>query len=56
MTIHSTTEIDRLAEQRELARVRLDLALIESRKLADALVRIDLDIQRLHNENMEAGS
>ena len=53
MVIHDQTEIDRLAEQRELARVRLDRALVESRRLADELVRLDLEIQRLYNENNE---
>ena len=53
MTTHSTTEIDRLAEQRELARVRLDRALIDVRKFSDELCRIDYEIKRCENENNE---
>ena len=53
MTTHSTTEIDRLAEQRELARVRLEVADGEQALRRREYDRINREYERAIHENNE---
>lgn len=53
MVIHTQSEIDRLAEQRELARVRLEVAEGECGLRRREYQRISREYERAQHENNE---
>ena len=53
MVTHDQTEIDRLAEQRELARVRLEVIDVERGIKLREYQRISREYERAINENNE---